>query len=88
MSTLLELDNVTVQFGGLKAVSDLSFKIAEGELIEEVICTRWTMRVVGRQAPDSCKVKYGTFERLKSNDDEFVCVSFRNWACYPSPVQH
>jgi branched-chain amino acid transport system ATP-binding protein len=33
MSTLLELDNVTVQFGGLKAVSDLSFKIAEGELI-------------------------------------------------------
>jgi len=30
---LLELDNVTVQFGGLKAVSDLSFKIAEGELI-------------------------------------------------------
>jgi len=33
MSTLLELDNVTVQFGGLKAVSDLSFKIDEGELI-------------------------------------------------------
>jgi len=33
MSTLLELDNVTVQFGGLKAVADLSFKIAEGELI-------------------------------------------------------
>ena len=33
MSTLLELDNVTVQFGGLKAVGDLSFKIHEGELI-------------------------------------------------------
>ena len=33
MSVLLELDNVTVQFGGLKAVADLSFKIAEGELV-------------------------------------------------------
>ena len=33
MSPLLELDNVTVQFGGLKAVSDLSFKIGEGELV-------------------------------------------------------
>ena len=33
MSALLELDNVTVQFGGLKAVADLSFKISEGELV-------------------------------------------------------
>ena len=33
MSALLELDNVTVQFGGLKAVGDLSFKIHAGELI-------------------------------------------------------
>ena len=30
---LLKLDKVTVQFGGLKAVSDLSFEINEGELI-------------------------------------------------------
>ena len=30
---LLQLENVTVQFGGLKAVSDLSFTIGEGELI-------------------------------------------------------
>jgi branched-chain amino acid transport system ATP-binding protein len=30
---LLKLDNVTVQFGGLKAVSELSFEIREGELI-------------------------------------------------------
>jgi len=33
MSALLQLDNVTVQFGGLKAVSDLSFRIGEGELV-------------------------------------------------------
>ncbi len=30
---LLELSQVTVQFGGLKAVSDLSFHIAAGELV-------------------------------------------------------
>ena len=30
---LLQLDNVTVQFGGLKAVGDLSFAVGEGELI-------------------------------------------------------
>src|SRR5450432_2723404 len=33
MVPLLQLDNVTVQFGGLKAVSELSFTIAEGELV-------------------------------------------------------
>ena len=30
---LLHLDNVTVQFGGLRAVGDLSFAIGEGELV-------------------------------------------------------
>jgi branched-chain amino acid transport system ATP-binding protein len=30
---LLEINNVTVKFGGLKAVSDLSFTIGEGELL-------------------------------------------------------
>lgn len=30
---LLKLENVTVRFGGLKAVSELSFEIAEGELV-------------------------------------------------------
>lgn len=30
---LLELDDTTVQFGGLKAVSDLSLAISEGELV-------------------------------------------------------
>lgn len=33
MSSLLQLENVTVQFGGLKAVSDLSFNIGEKELV-------------------------------------------------------
>jgi branched-chain amino acid transport system ATP-binding protein len=32
MSALLELDHVTIQFGGLKAVSDLSLAIPRGEM--------------------------------------------------------
>ncbi len=33
MTPLLQLDAVTVKFGGLKAVSDLNFHIGEGELV-------------------------------------------------------
>jgi branched-chain amino acid transport system ATP-binding protein len=33
MSALLELQSVTVQFGGLKAVSDVSFSIGDGDLV-------------------------------------------------------
>jgi branched-chain amino acid transport system ATP-binding protein len=33
MSALLELDHVTMQFGGLKAVADLSLAVGEGELV-------------------------------------------------------
>ena len=33
MSAGLELQDVTIQFGGLKAVSDLSFHVAPGELV-------------------------------------------------------
>ena len=33
MSAKLELDNVTIQFGGLRAVGDLSFSVNPGELI-------------------------------------------------------
>jgi branched-chain amino acid transport system ATP-binding protein len=33
MSALLELNDVTVQFGGLKAVSELTFSIGDHELV-------------------------------------------------------
>ena len=58
--------------------------IAEGELQDLTECTRWTLRVLPKQSEDSCKSKVGSFKRLKSNDGEFVCVSFRDWACYQS----
>jgi hypothetical protein len=56
--------------------------IAEGELQDLTECTRWTLRVLPKQSEDSCKQKYGSFKRLKSSDSEFVCLSFRDWACY------
>jgi hypothetical protein len=58
--------------------------VAEGGLQDLTECTRWTLRVLPKQPEDSCKPKYGSFKRLKSSESEFVCVSFRNWACYPS----
>ena len=30
---------------------------------------------------------YGSFKRLKGDEGEFVCLSFRGWACYPSQVR-
>jgi hypothetical protein len=58
--------------------------IAEGELQDLIECTRWTLRVRPKQPEDSCKPTYGSFKRLKAGKGEFVCVSFRDWACYPS----
>jgi hypothetical protein len=58
--------------------------IAEGELQDLAECTRWTLRILPKQVEDSCKLKYGSFKRLKDSDSEFVCVSFRDWACYQS----
>jgi hypothetical protein len=58
--------------------------VAKGELLDRVECERFTLRILPAQPPDSCQPKYGSFKRLKGNDGEFVCVSFRDWACYPS----
>ena len=70
----------------LQGLLDRGFEVmAEGELQEVVECTRWTMRVLPNGSGDSCTPKYGSFKRLKAADHEYVCVSFRDWACYPSP---
>ena len=58
--------------------------VAKGELLDRVECERFTLRVLPTQPKDSCQPKYGAFKRLKGSDGEFVCVSFRDWACYPS----
>ena len=63
--------------------------IAEGELFESLNCTRFTMRTLpGEQAPDNCKVSYGRFQRLKNDDNEFVCVSFHDWTCNRSDTRN
>ncbi len=65
--------------------------IAEGQLVGAVECDAQSAPITLaeiRQPPrGTCftgKVTYGAFKRLKGDDGEFVCVSFRDWACYPS----
>jgi hypothetical protein len=70
----------------LQDLMERGFEVmAEGQLQEVVECTRWTMRVLPNGSHDSCTPKYGSFKRLRAADREYVCVSFRDWACYPSP---
>ena len=97
------LGGIAAAFGadGVTLRSDLldrGFKvIAEGPLAEVIRCqeTEYTMRVIGSREPDPMfrnlcvggVTKHGAFQRLKNDDSEFVCVSFRDWACYSSPAQ-
>jgi ABC-type branched-subunit amino acid transport system ATPase component len=32
MSDILKVENVTLQFGGVKAITDISFNVEEGEI--------------------------------------------------------
>jgi hypothetical protein len=61
--------------------------IAEGQLFENFQCAPAlagiTLQEI-RQGRSSGTPQYGSFKRLKSDRTEFVCVSFRDWACYPS----
>jgi hypothetical protein len=69
---------------------DRGFTIAaEGPLLESVECRRWTMRIFPKPKDEPCfgKVTYGSFKRLKNDTSEFVCISFREWACYPGDKQ-
>ena len=69
---------------------DRGFTIAaEGPLLESVECRRWTMRIFPKPKDEPCfgKATYGSFKRLKNDTSEFVCISFREWACYPSDKQ-
>jgi hypothetical protein len=65
--------------------------VAEGQLVGAVECTPQSVPItfaeIGQPRTGTCftgKVTYGSFKRLKGDDGEFVCVSFRGWACYQS----
>jgi hypothetical protein len=76
----------------MQGLLDRGFEvIAEGQLVGAVDCDPQSAPItIGqiRQPPaKTCftgNVTYGSFKRLKGNDGEFVCVSFRDWACYQS----
>ena len=84
MATMAVADD-RVAVRGVQDLLDHGFEVvAEGKLLDRVECQRFTLRVLPAQPEDSCQPKYGSFKRLKGSDGEFVCVSFRDWACYQS----
>jgi hypothetical protein len=81
---------------GLQSLLDRGFEvIVEGQLMGAVECAPEmapiTREEIGRRYSKNCilgKVTYGSYKRLKGDNGEFVCVSFGDWACYPSPDQN
>jgi hypothetical protein len=75
---------------GLQDLLDQGFAvIAEGKLFEMFECdpepAPITVEEIRRgYTCASGKSRYGDFKRLRGDNSEFVCVSFRNWACYQS----
>jgi hypothetical protein len=76
----------------LQRLLDRGFEvIAEGKLVGAVDCDPQsapiTLEQIRQPPAKTCftgNVTYGSFKRLKGSDGEFVCVSFRDWACYQS----
>ena len=77
---------------GVQDLLDHGFEVvAEGQLVGAVECTPQsasvTLEQIRQRSAETCftgKVTYGSFKRLKGENNEFVCVSFRDWACYQS----
>jgi hypothetical protein len=77
----------------MQELLDLGYSVvAEGELIGAVDCEPRTAGITREQilqpSAKTCftgHVTKGSFRRLKGVDREFVCVSFKDWACYSSP---
>lgn len=67
--------------------------VAEGKLVEGFRCDPELAPITpqeiarGYQCPTG-RVMYGSFKRVKGSEGEFVCVSSRDWACYPSQNQN
>jgi len=84
MATMAVADD-RVAVRGVQDLLDHGFEVvAKGELLDRLECQRFTLRILPKPSADSCEPKYGSFKRLKGRDGEFVCVSFRDWACYQS----
>lgn len=54
-------------------------EIARGRLLEESRVVCWPL--LGDPGCGEPRQTYGEFRRLKLGDVEFVCMSFRGWAC-------
>jgi hypothetical protein len=74
----------------LQDLLDHGFTVmAEGRLVDFFECAPEYAPITIQEirkgySCSSSEARYGAFKRLKAGDNEFVCVSFRNWTCYPS----
>jgi hypothetical protein len=91
MATMAVADD-RVAVRNMQDLLDRRFEVvAEGQLVGAVECAPQsapiTFAEIRQPRMGTCftgKVTYGSFKRLKGSDGEFVCVSFRDWACYQS----
>jgi hypothetical protein len=89
MATIAIADDRALS-GHLQDLLDHGFVvIAEGKLIEGVRCDPELAPITPREIARGYRcptgeVMYGSFKRLRGSDGEFVCVSSRDSACYPS----
>ena len=90
---MVAVANASEPVRAMQELLDSGYSVmAEGDLIGAVNCTPQlagiTPEEIRRGYDRSCftgTVTKGSFKRLNGADGEFVCVSFKDWACYSSP---
>jgi hypothetical protein len=91
MATIAVADD-RVPARNMQDLLDRGFEvIAEGRLLQSFQCdpesSPITLEQIRQPPAERCfsgKATYGSFKRLKGDNNEFICVSFRDWACYQS----
>jgi hypothetical protein len=61
-----------------------ALEIASGKLFQESSVTCRPIPLLRGSGCSSPEAAYGEYKRLKLNQAEFVCISFRGWACLES----
>ena len=92
-SSLLMMQSVTVSFDGFKALNDLSFAIAEGEL-RAIIGpngagkTTFMDVVTGKTRPDTGRVVFGTTDVLRRSEAEIARLGIGRKFQRPTVFEH
>ena len=92
-SSLLMMQSVTVSFDGFKALNDLSFSIAEGEL-RAIIGpngagkTTFMDVVTGKTRPDQGRVVFGSTDVLRKSEAEIARLGIGRKFQRPTVFEH